>query len=34
VETADSLALVPGVKQLKGQTDHYRIRVGDYRLGL
>jgi mRNA interferase RelE/StbE len=34
VEAADSLALLPNVKSLKGSKDYYRIRVGDYRIGL
>ncbi len=34
VEDARSLSDISGVKKLKGFKDAYRIRVGDYRLGL
>ncbi|MDX6446049.1 MAG: hypothetical protein QOH71_3123 [Blastocatellia bacterium] len=34
VEAADSLALLPNVKSLKGSKNYFRIRVGDYRIGL
>ncbi len=34
VETAISLNEVPNIKQLKGGNDYFRIRVGDYRIGL
>ena len=34
VDKADSLASVSSVKQIKGQANHYRIRIGDYRLAL
>jgi len=34
VDNAYSLASVSSVKQLKGQGNHYRIRIGDYRLAL
>lgn len=34
LEKADSLAAVPNLKKLKGGGLHYRIRIGDYRLGL
>ncbi|OLP20439.1 plasmid stabilization protein [Leptolyngbya sp. 'hensonii'] len=34
VENLDSLADLSNVKKLKAQGDYYRIRVGDYRVGL
>jgi mRNA interferase RelE/StbE len=34
VEQADELSQVAGLKKLKGGGDYFRIRVGDYRLGL
>jgi mRNA interferase RelE/StbE len=34
VETTDSLALLPNLKSLKGTRDYFRLRVGDYRVGL
>lgn len=34
VEKAESLADVAGLKKLRGGGTHYRIRVGDYRVGL
>jgi mRNA interferase RelE/StbE len=34
VETIDSLIDLANVKKLKGEGDYYRIRVGDYRIGL
>jgi mRNA interferase RelE/StbE len=34
VEQADSLASLSNVKQLRGEKGHYRIRIGEYRLGL
>jgi mRNA interferase RelE/StbE len=34
VETIDSLADLTSVKKLKAEGDYYRIRVGDYRIGL
>ena len=34
VEKADSLASLANVKQLKGDKNHYRIRIGEYRLAL
>ncbi len=34
VEQANSLDDVPGLRKLKGQNQYFRIRVGDYRLGL
>jgi mRNA interferase RelE/StbE len=34
VERAQSLQDLTGVKKLKGVGDYYRIRVGEYRIGL
>jgi len=34
VEKADALEDLPGIKKLSGGDDFYRIRVGDYRIGL
>lgn len=34
VEKAENLADVAGVKKLRGTGAYYRIRVGDYRVGL
>jgi len=34
VEVADTLEDLPGVKKLSGGEDFYRIRVGDYRIGI
>ncbi len=34
VEDADSLADLPNLKKLKANKNYFRIRVGDYRVGL
>jgi len=34
VETADSFALLPNLKPLKGSRNYFRVRIGDYRIGL
>lgn len=34
IEKADSLAELPNLKKLKGSGNHFRIRIGDYRVGL
>jgi mRNA interferase RelE/StbE len=34
VETANDLRSVPNLKKLKGRMKHYRIKVGDYRIGI
>jgi mRNA interferase RelE/StbE len=34
VEKADSLAGLPNLKKLKGGGNYFRLRLGDYRLGL
>ena len=34
VESAQCLAEIPNLKKLKGGGAYYRVRVGDYRVGL
>jgi len=34
VEAADDLSELPSLKKLSGGTEYYRIRVGDYRIGV
>ena len=34
VEVANNISEVPKVKKLSGHKDAYRIRVGDYRIGI
>ena len=34
IESIDSLKKLSNVKKLKAEGDYYRIRVGDYRIGL
>ena len=34
VEKVDSLREVPNLKKLKGGGNHFRLRVGDYRVGI
>lgn len=34
VENADSLSQIKNLKKLKGETQYFRIRIGDYRIGL
>jgi mRNA interferase RelE/StbE len=34
VEQAQSLAQIPHIKKLRGNDAHFRIRIGDIRLGL
>ncbi len=34
VESADSPAQIPGIKKLSGFKSAYRIRMGDYRIGV
>lgn len=29
-----SIHEIPGIKKLRGYNNHYRIRIGDYRIGL
>lgn len=33
-EKADTLATIPNLRKLAGYETYYRIRIGDYRLGL
>ena len=34
IEQADSLLDIANVKKLKGHTNAYRVRLGDYRVGV
>ena len=34
VEDARTLRTIPGLRKLKGYKIHYRIRIGDYRIGV
>ncbi|HYP52886.1 MAG TPA: type II toxin-antitoxin system RelE/ParE family toxin [Pyrinomonadaceae bacterium] len=34
VEQADSLAEIPNLKKLRGGGNYFRLRVGDYRVGV
>ncbi len=34
VEQAEKLTEVRNIKKLKGEENYYRIRLGDYRLGI
>lgn len=34
VETAQSLSEIPNIKKLSGHKSAYRIRIGDYRIGI
>jgi mRNA interferase RelE/StbE len=34
LEGSESLDPIPNVKVMKGHPDYFRIRIGDYRLGL
>lgn len=34
VEQAETIGAINNLKQLKGGENYYRIRVGDYRIGL
>ena len=34
IEKADALTDLQSLKQLKGEKGYYRIRIGEYRLGL
>ena len=34
LEGSESLEPIPNVKVMKGHPDYFRIRIGDYRLGL
>ena len=34
IEDADALGTLANVKRMQGWSDYYRLRIGDYRLGL
>jgi mRNA interferase RelE/StbE len=34
VENAENIQQIPSIKKLSGFTDAYRIRVGDFRIGV
>jgi mRNA interferase RelE/StbE len=34
VERADSLVDTPNLKKLKGSGNYFRLRIGDYRIGI
>ncbi|MFN4145440.1 MAG: type II toxin-antitoxin system RelE family toxin [Runella sp.] len=34
VEKADNIQQIPKIKKLTGYSSYYRIRIGDYRIGL
>jgi mRNA interferase RelE/StbE len=34
VEAADGIAQIPNIKKMEGFKTYYRIRIGDYRIGL
>lgn len=34
VESADSISEIPNLKKLSGYKSAYRIRIGDYRIGI
>jgi len=34
IEAANTLSDIPGLKKLRGQSSSYRIRVGEYRIGM
>jgi mRNA interferase RelE/StbE len=34
VENADNLGDISNIKKLQAEGDYYRIRVGDYRIGI
>jgi mRNA interferase RelE/StbE len=34
IENAENLQQINQVKSLKGETNYYRIRIGDYRIGI
>jgi mRNA interferase RelE/StbE len=34
VEKAESLSQISGLKKLKGGGNYYRLRIGDFRIGL
>ena len=34
IERAESLQTLPNLKKLQGSNNYYRVRVGDYRVGI
>ncbi len=34
IKSADDLATIPNLRKLQGHSTYYRIRVGDYRIGI
>ncbi|RMH57286.1 MAG: type II toxin-antitoxin system RelE/ParE family toxin [Bacteroidetes bacterium] len=34
LETAETIETLANVRRMQGWTDYYRIRIGDYRLGV
>ncbi|MBL7766159.1 MAG: type II toxin-antitoxin system RelE/ParE family toxin [Chitinophagaceae bacterium] len=34
VESAESISKIKNLKKLKGYNNYYRLRVGDYRIGI
>lgn len=34
LKDADTLQAIPGMKKMLGYENYYRIRIGDYRLGI
>ena len=34
VERAQSLREIPNLRKIRGERDYYRIRLGDYRIGI
>ena len=34
LEASDSITEVSGIRAMRGWENHYRIRIGDYRMGL
>ena len=34
IENANTLSNVTSIKKLQGSDNHYRIRIGDYRMGI
>lgn len=33
-ERSNHITEIPGVKQIKGAKNHYRVRIGTYRIGI
>lgn len=33
-ESAATIQAIPGIKKLKGGSSYFRLRIGDYRLGI